>query len=86
MIGNEAGLSGQGDHRMSKHNQPSESIDDPTVYEPRFTMEHVYLDTDVRAIETIYRENDEYDDSPGDIIADQMVRVNDWVGACREVA
>lgn len=73
---------------MSKHNgnQPPESESDPTVYEPRFTMEHVYLDTDVGALHTIDQENAEYDDCPGDVIADQMVHVNEWVGNCREIA
>lgn len=71
---------------MNENENESETDDDPTVYEPRFTMEHVYLDTDVRAINTIYRENAEYDDSPGDVIADQMLRLNEWVGPCREFA
>ena len=70
-------------HRMSKPNKPES---DPTVYEPRYTLEHTYYDTDVRAIHTIDRENEEYDDSPGDVIADRMVHVNEWVGDCREIA
>ena len=67
-------------------NDNADSTDDPTVYEPRFTWEHTYYDTDVRAISTIRRNEAEYEDSPGDAIADLMVRIHDWVGDCREIA
>jgi hypothetical protein len=61
----------------------SDVEEDPTVYEPRYQMEAVYLDTEVRAIDTICREVVVYDDSPGDVHADLMVRAAGWLGPCR---
>ena len=92
MVDVEAGWTGQGDsYRMS--NKPTETDTevlaealDPTIYEPRYTEEHIYLDTDALALTTITRENSEYDDSHGDAVAERMVRVHDWVGDCRETA
>lgn len=66
---------------MSNHNDSN-----PDFYEPRHTWEETYHDTDVLALDTVERENMEYDDSPGDAIAERMTRVDQWVGDCREMA